>query len=131
MIYFESEYLTVYWQEKENFVLMVWQREAETKELKQGLEKGLELVQKQRATKWLADVNKLGIISVPNQNWVNEEWFPRVIKAGIRTMAIVMPKSAIAGLSIRNTMNKVAGVQIETYYFDNLSQAKTWLTAHA
>jgi hypothetical protein len=62
-----------------------------------------------------------------DQQWVNQDWFPRAIAAGLRFMAYVAPRSSVARLSIKQIMSKVNEVEVLQGYFDDLQQARTWL----
>jgi len=80
----------------------------------------LELVKKQRAKNWLADMRKMGVVSPENQKWSNADWFPRAIAAGIKKMALVVPSSTLAQMSVDSIMGQVKGTDLETAYFDNV-----------
>ncbi len=47
--------------------------------------------------------------------------------AGINRMALIVPKSAVANIGVKNIMTKVEGTDLETAYFDNIEKAKAWL----
>ncbi len=127
MIYFDKPFLTIHWEEAEKTVRMEWKAFAQSAEFREGLEKGLELLIKKMTGRWLADMRKMGVISVADQKWSNEDWFPRAVKGGVRFMALVMPTSALSSMGVRNIMNHVGNIPIETRYFDNVEEALAWL----
>jgi hypothetical protein len=106
---------------------MEWKSYALGDQFRTGLEKGLELVKKQAARKWLADMRRMGVVSAANQKWSNEDWFPRALTAGINRMALVVPTSTLSQMSVDAIMSKVEGTNLETAYFDNVEEAKGWL----
>lgn len=127
MIYFDEKYLTVRWDAAYRCVVMAWKSYATGPQFRTGLEKGLELVKKKAAKNWLADMRKMGVVSPENQKWSNEDWFPRAIAAGIKKMALVVPASTLAQMSVDSIMSKVEGASLETAYFDNIEDAQAWL----
>lgn len=62
-----------------------------------------------------------------DQRWVNEEWFPQILTAGVRFMAVLMPKAAIARLSARYILNRVNDTTLVTNHFDDMEAARAWL----
>jgi hypothetical protein len=53
------------------------------------------------------------------------------VSKGIRAMAIVVPKSTIAGMSVDAIMKKaeLENRTLVTHYFDNVFDAREWLRA--
>lgn len=127
MIHFDEPWLTVSWDEYCQAVRLEWKSYVEGEPARQGLEEGLRLFQRKRTHRWLADVRMLGPVRQVDQQWINQDWFPRAIAAGLRVMATVIPKSAIARMSIKQIMSKVNEIDIINNNFDDLEQARHWL----
>lgn len=127
MKHFEKDYLEVHWDENIKCVIMIWKKFAKGLDFRNGLDTGLNLIIEKNASKWLADLRSMQVIAVEDQNWSNEDWFPRAIKGGIRKMAIVQPTSALTKMGVKNIMSKVGDAEIETSYFDDMDEAKSWL----
>ncbi len=126
--YYQKDFLDIFWLEDANCVKMVWKKFARGKEFREGLNKGLELIIKKKSDRWLADLRKMQVLSLEDQQWSNEVWFPRAIEGGIRKMAIVKPASALAKMGVKNIMNKVGSIELKTAYYDNEKEALSWLT---
>lgn len=129
MIYFDEDFLEVQWDNEIKAVIMTWKKFVVGEPFRLGLNKGLELIIKQKAHKWLADLRKMKTLSIDDQNWSSLDWFPRAAKGGIRKMAIVIPESALANMGLKNIMSKVEDIDIETSYFPEISEAKAWLNS--
>ncbi len=127
MIYLDKPYLTIHWDENVKCPILEWKTFARSSEFRDALETGLKLVKEKRARRWLADMRNMGTVSVADQTWSNEDWFPRALAAGINRMALVVPKSTLAKMSVDTIMSKVEGANLETAYFDNIEEAKQWL----
>lgn len=106
---------------------MMWKDFVHGDPFRLGLNKGLELIEEKNASLWLADLRKMQVLSLEDQDWSTNDWFPRAIKGGIRKMAIVLPESALAKMGLKNIMNKVGGIEIETSYFSSIDEAEKWL----
>lgn len=127
MIYFDEPWLTIRWDDYSQAVWLEWKSYVEGEQTRIGLDTGLRLFESKRTNRWLADVRLVGPIRQVDQQWVNQDWFPRAIAAGLRFMAYVSPRSSVARLSIKQIMSKVNEVEVLQGYFDDLQQARTWL----
>lgn len=127
MIYLNERWLTIRWDEWSQSVWMEWKAYAEGDEYRSGLDAGLSLLRQKRGSRWLADLRLLGPIRQEDQQWSNQDWFPRAIAGGVRWMALVSPKAAVSRLSVRQIMSKVNNVNLVTANFDDLEVARAWL----
>lgn len=127
MEYFDSSYLTIYWNDEGRFVEMKWKKLAAGDEFRHGLDQGLNLLIEKKSNKWLADLRKLGVVEKEDQIWSNENWFPRAYAAHIKYMAIVVPQSVFAKMSMNEIMRKVNSEELTIFYHEELNEARQWL----
>lgn len=80
-----------------------------------------------KSSKLIVDTSELSVIRKETQQWIEEDWFPRAIKTGIKYMAFVVSKDALGKMSTK-TVNQKAG-PIEIQYVDSLISAKTWIAS--
>lgn len=125
--HYEKDHLTVRYDEGLDAVVMEWNEFAQGEDFRDGLDAGLELVQEKEATNWLADLREMGTVTDEDQEWSNNNWFPRALETTLAHMAIVQPESVVANMSVENIMKEVAGGELTSHYFDNRSEAKQWL----
>ncbi|MCB1156680.1 MAG: hypothetical protein H7A25_26600 [Leptospiraceae bacterium] len=94
-------------------------------EYKEVLNQGLKLLILHQTNKWLADTREISRISVEGKDWLERDWFLRVIKSikKIR-IAILLPYSPLTKLSIDHTLNIDV---LEQKYFQELDEARGWL----
>lgn len=128
MIYFDETYLQVIYEGDVPCVHMSWKTFSTSEEMRAGLEKGLELVREKNASKWLADVRQMGIISEEDQKWSNEDWFPRALAAGIKYMAVIVSEDIFNKMSVEEIMNNVPGTDLTSHYFNSIEDAREWLS---
>jgi hypothetical protein len=127
MSYYTVPHLTVKWDKSLQAVVMDWHNFASNEEYRTGLNKGLELVERKDAEYWLADLREMETVAKEDQEWSNEEWFPRALETTLSHMAIIQPESVVANMSVENIMNEVGDGAITTHYFDNRDDAEEWL----
>jgi hypothetical protein len=125
----DFNFLTISYDNGSQSVNMKWKSFAHGDDFRNGLNSGLDLIKQKGSKKWLADLRDLGTVPTKDQEWSNTDWFPRAVSGGIRKMAIVMPKSTLSAMSVKNIMTKVEGINIETNYFDSDDEARKWLAA--
>jgi len=128
MPYFDQEHLTVRYNEDIDAVVMEWAAFAQGEQFRNGLDTGLELVEKKRAENWLADLREMGTVADDDQEWSNSNWFPRALETNLSQMAIVQPESVVANMSVENIMEEVGDGALTTHYFDNREEARQWLS---
>ena len=129
MIYFESNFLDISYDESINAVIMNWKSFTTFDELKQGLNKGLELLASKKARKWLGNVCKLGALGEDEQRWSNNDWFPRALAAGVKKMAVVVSTDIFNQMTVEEIMVKIPEIDLNSQTFDNFDKAYYWLKA--
>lgn len=127
MLHFDESFLKISYNAEADCVIMEWKSFATSEEFRQGLNEGLKLIQQQQAANWLADLRKMEAIDPEDEQWSNEDWFPRALQAGIKRMAIVPSEDIFNSISVENIMNAIAGTGLVTHYFKEPLEAKSWL----
>lgn len=126
MAHYESDFLTIEWDETIEAVLMNWTGYAESDDYREGLNEGLALVRQHSAENWLADLRELKTVSQEDQEWTQAEWHPRAFETSLANMAIVQPESVVAEMSVEDLVQEL-GEQITMQIFDNREDARAWL----
>lgn len=127
MAFFNEDFLEIHYNDEDKYVLMKWKGFVHGDSFRLGLNKGLELIVMKKSSRWLADLRNMKVLSLEDQEWSSNNWFPRAIEGGIRKMAIVLPQSALGKMGVKNVMNKVGDIKIETSYFPTIEEAEKWL----
>lgn len=128
MKHFENDIVSIEYLSDANAGQGIWKGHALKDQYKEGMNKALELIKERKLERWIADLTDLGVISGENQKWTNEVWFPQVLEAGLKRMAIVVSKDVLCNMATKNTMAKVAD-DVYSKYFDNRADAKAWTQA--
>lgn len=129
MTYFETDYITVAWNEELKAVQVAWrgyygggQGKAQT-----GCAKITELLTQKRASKLLSDMRESRVADQADQKWFLEVWLPQIVKAGLRYSASITPKSAVGRLSFNSTVNRIESEELHSAYFEDMKEAYNWL----
>src|SRR4051812_19236487 len=124
MIYLQESFITITWDEASSTIIAEWKGYASLSKMQVALEKGLELLQQKKATKWLGDTSNLAPFGHDTSNWIVHDWIPRAKTAGLKSIAYVIPKSALTRMSLGNG---VPTTNMDSAFFDNQDAAKQWL----
>ena len=71
------------------------------------------------------------MIQQPDQDWANQVWFPRVLSAGLKRMALVIPASGLAKMNVDDILSRLPGTELDVAYFATLAEARDWLQTPA
>ena len=127
MVHKQYPFITIHWDEDIRAVVMEWTKYAISVRFRRALNEGLDLLVEKGAHRWLADLRCLGPVGPKDQEWSNNDWFPRGLAGGITRMALVVPDSTLSRLSVDAIMQQVKYTQLATQYFDSVEEARCWL----
>ena len=92
------------------------------------LSTGADYMEKHGAIKWLSDDRDMVVVRKEDYEWADAEWAPRVIKAGFKYWAIVLPTSSIVGnMQMKRFVKEYRGYGVTVEVFDTLEPAIAWL----
>src|SRR5882762_7652255 len=66
-----------------------WQGWANSTEFRGANDALIRVITNHRTSRILGDSRGIKAIRQPDQDWVNDDWFPRILAAGLRRMAMV------------------------------------------
>jgi hypothetical protein len=72
-----------------------------SEEFRELLDKGADVIERNGAIKWLSDDRGNGLLRPDDEDWAKATWLPRVLRAGFKYWAIVLPAAAIGKLNMR------------------------------
>jgi hypothetical protein len=127
MIYYDKPFLIVHYDEAVKCIIMEWKGFAFTNEMREGHNKGLELLKEKKAFRWISDLRLAKTVAEDDQEWLREDWKPRLLEAGMRYSAIIVPQSALGRIQMKTLMERSKDKIAERRYFDDIREAKAWL----
>lgn len=124
----KTEVYNIYFDEALDAVVMEWDGYATSEQFREGTELMLNTLIKHKASKVLADIKDMVLIGLEDQKWMDRYFLPRAIKFGFKVVAILRPQSYFNKIAIESISFKVDQEQLKLSLFDNLEEAKDWLS---
>jgi hypothetical protein len=75
----------------------------------------------------VVDAREFAPIARADQEWTADIWFPRAASAGLAFVAVLLPESVIAEMSVRDVMSRSGDKIFTTFYTSNLDEAYQWV----
>lgn len=123
----DTDYATLWYYPETKVVHHVFHRYIYGQEFRQVLEKGLEIFKEHGAYKWLSDDRKNSALPTDDMGWAMNDWQPRVIAAGWRYWAIVMPDKVVGKMNMQRYIEQNAAQGVTIQIFDDPNEALAWL----
>lgn len=127
---FGNTYLTVGFDAQNQWIYNDWRGMLTTDNVMQGCRGVLELLELTHCPHILND--NRGVIGSWNQanDWIEKEWMPKALAAGLTRFAHVVAPGIFGQLSAEE-MHLRVGQRFEMRLFQDFNQAKAWLTEAA
>lgn len=127
MTYFDSSFATVEYDRRCGAVIGQLTEFTEGEEFYEYMNSIIEAVEAEGTNKVLADTSQFeSALHQEDQAWSVQDWAPRAEDAGVEHMALVMPESVVAEMSI-DSIVEMTEDDINRELFDDVDEAKSWL----
>ena len=118
----------VKWDSASKAAHIEWQGWANPAEFAAANEAIILALRQHAGTRALGDCREMKVIKQSDQEWAHRDWFPRVLAAGLRRMALVIPKSGLALMNVQEIMSRIPGTKLDVAYFATIEEARAWLS---
>ena len=88
---------------------------------------GADAFEKYGCNKWLSDDRGNSAIRKEDTDWGQSVWEPRVIKAGWKYWALVMPNKIIGQMDMTKLVTRYRNLGVTVQVFHNDKEAMAWL----
>ncbi|TXK51910.1 hypothetical protein FVR03_02965 [Pontibacter qinzhouensis] len=123
---FRESYIAIEYNEADDWIYVNWRGFVNYETVTAGCEKILFFMQEKGCNKILNDNTNVEGIWSGASKWVGQEWFPRMVAAGMLNFAWVYSSSAFSRLSADKALKNTDDLNpIRT--FDNIDSAQDWL----
>lgn len=130
MVYLDTPNAFVHWDSATRCVVLEWRDFAYGDEYRAALNKVVEALEDNRATKMLSNSLRMKAISQEDQDWLIKDWVPRSAVAGLKHLAIVLPKSTLGQMTLQRLAKVGPDKRLVssdgTSYFETVEDAKRW-----
>jgi hypothetical protein len=135
MPFIDESFVKIDWDEQRQCIVADWKGIGRGEAYRSALDRSLELVRMHRARRWLGIMLEAsGTMSPEDTKWLKDDWFPRLLEAGGRKIAIVLPAQALVALQMNRLKREIDAEKPDpeaflNRYFDNVEEAEAWLTS--
>jgi SpoIIAA-like len=111
-------------------ISLKWKGYAPSEQFRAILEDALSNVRLHRVVNWLADLRDMNAILRQDEQWTVNDWFPRLAKAGLERMAILMSSDYFNQMSVDRILDAaIPDMPFAISNFDDPDAAQSWLMA--
>ncbi|MEA4895112.1 MAG: STAS/SEC14 domain-containing protein [Oscillospiraceae bacterium] len=131
MIYYQQPFAEIEYDQVNQVVIVTYKSYMTSAQLREVFNKGLECVEKYKATKMLADSRNFVTIRQEDQEWINNDYMPRAVKTTIKKFASVLPENMIQKqvlAKMRTDAVKKVPTGSQGQSFASIQEAMNWLT---
>jgi hypothetical protein len=79
-------------------------------------------------SRWLVDGTKMRVVKQSDQDWIDRTWLPHALAAGLKRVALVIPKSGLAMMNVEDMVRRIPNTKMDVAYFATVEEAREWLT---
>ncbi|WP_338766990.1 hypothetical protein WAF17_04920 [Bernardetia sp. ABR2-2B] len=130
MILLDNKYVTVKHYESEKCISYSWRGFVPSKILRNTLIDVLRWIEEYNITSIINDAKQIGAVGQADQEWITEEFTPKLTKTSIKLSAIIFPISVFGKISSQEIgkKNPVDDMgRIITNYFETEEKALEWI----
>lgn len=91
------------------------------------LNTGLEAFKEHGANKWLSDDRRHTNLPDADTQWAKEDWFPRVLDAGWKHWALVLPLNVTGMMNLKDFADTYRQLGLVAMLFSDPQKAQIWL----
>ena len=123
----DNEFISVYYYPDKKIIHHKFHKRASGQILQDAFTAGADLMERSPCTKWLSDDRKNSVYVDEDKNWAAKHFRPRIIKAGMKYWAILLPEKPVGQMNMRNVIAEYAEKGIILQIFDDPIEAMGWL----
>jgi hypothetical protein len=117
----------IYYDKRNQIVVMDWVGYATSAQLKEGSEAMLNELIQHGAHKVLADTRDMALISSEDRQWIEKDFLPRAMKKGFKAVALVKPLTYHNAAAIEAITTIARNSNLQINIFDHKEDAIEWL----
>ncbi len=125
----QNEHITLWYYPALKIVHHQMLRAPTSAEFRELLDHGAETLERNGAVKWMSDDRGNTLLRPDDEQWADAEWLPRVLRAGFKYWAIILPEAAIGKLNMQRLAAQHARHGIVSRIESLPGPAFTWLKA--
>ncbi len=123
----DNEYASLVYYPELKIVHHVWHKPISGERFREVLNKGAELFAQNHASKWLSDDRANSALPEEDGEWGMNDWFPRVMQAGWKFWALVVPEDIMGRMNMKQFVDHYFEQGLRIMVFTDPAEAMKWL----
>ncbi len=84
-------------------------------------------IKEKQGSKLLLNTLEMKVLDPEDQQWINQELIPQMLAIGLLYVAILIPKSVLAAMSLKTVVKQTGESKEGIAYFSSREEAEEWL----
>src|SRR5258706_15067042 len=120
---------------KLNCILLEWKGDVLLEEWIEILSRGIDEVGTRKVTNWIGDTSNLGATGEEHNQWIQEVFTPKLSKAGLKRLAVVLPNDVLGEMAMQEIMDDLKNTaattssDLDSKYTKDINEAIDWVKA--
>ncbi len=127
MTIIDNEYVTLWYHPEHGIVHHQFHKYIYGQPFRDMLSKGADIFEQYGADKWLSDDRNNSALPPEDAEWGDTYWAPRVIQAGWKYWAVVMPEAIIGQMNMKRFIKMYSDRGVTVRAFTDPNEALKWL----
>lgn len=123
----DTNYATLWYHDDEKIVHHKFHKFIYGQQFRDVLENGLKIFKEEGASKWLSDDRENSALPAEDGAWAMNDWSPRVLDAGWKYWAIVLPEKNIGQMNMQQFIDSYSPLGLTVRVFSDPDEALKWL----
>jgi len=123
----DTDLYTIEWDDDPECFIFTWNDFASGQQFRDGANAGYEEFKKSPCENVIVDASAVEAHDDAEQQWIQDEWTPKMVDAGAYYIATVTGDSVIAEMDAEEILEGLEHVDYEDYLTDSLDDARAWV----
>lgn len=124
---YEDEILKLFWDTDARYHIAEWQGAAKADKLRTAAYACVNASRTRPSARWLADASQVGVLDRADEQWMVEDFYPRLARNGVRHVAFV----TLMHVRVRHMNKAFEKGSIEFQYHSTRAEAIAWLATQS
>ncbi|HTO07637.1 MAG TPA: hypothetical protein VMR86_11360 [Myxococcota bacterium] len=128
---YEDDILKLFWDTNARYHIAEWHGDVKGEKLRTSAYACVNASRTRPSTRWIADVTLVGAPDNADQQWMVEDFYPRLARNGVRFVAFVVPEKTLLHIHVRRMSKAFEDKSsLEFQYQSTRAEAAAWLASH-
>ena len=127
MTVLDNEFVTMWYYPEDKIVHHQFHQFMYGQLFRDALMTGADLFEKNSANKWLSDDRANNALPEEDAEWGRQNWVPRIMKAGWKYWALVMPDKVLGQMNMQRFVKEFSKHGVTVKVFADPDEALKWL----